>query len=192
MKHSQPNTPTRGKRKDELLKWRTARRNETAEQRPHTGSINMARHYSAAISGRDAHQRIFGTPLLKRSIVEELDMTHEQIVHALDNPETSIAALQDWCESVITGAMMARITGTGVAETDPILDHLLHIINTRTPEGRPVLTDADREQLLHAADVLTAVASITPAEVATLCAQVSTEAMQTGVLPDMLRRGGHA
>ena len=153
---------------------------------------HITKAVSAVAYGRDRHQIIFGTPLLKRSIVEELDMTHEQIVHALDNPETSIAALQDWCESVITGAMMAPITGTGVAETDPILDHLQHLINTRTPEGRPVLTDADREQLLHAADVLTAVASITPAEVATLCAQVSTEAMQTGVLPDMLRRGGHA
>ncbi|KDB51348.1 hypothetical protein X805_30690 [Sphaerotilus natans subsp. natans DSM 6575] len=144
---------------------------------------------AALVHGRHPHQIIFGTPLLKRSIVEELDMTYEQIVHALDNPDTCAAALQDWCEAVITGAMMARITGTGVAETDPILDHLQHLINTRTPDGRPVLTDADREQLLHAADVLTAVASITPAEVATLCAQVSTEAMQTGRLPEMLRGG---
>lgn len=150
----------------------------------------MARHHTAAVSNRDVHQRIFGTPLLKRSIVEELDMTYEQIVHALDNPGTCAAALQDWCEAVITGAMMARITGTGVAETDPILDHLQQLINRRQPDGSLVLTDADREQLLHAADVLTAVASITPAEVATLCAQVSTEAMKTGQLPEMLREGG--
>jgi hypothetical protein len=190
MRANQSSSLTKGKRKHEPSKWQTARRNETAEQRPPAGSIHMARHHTAAVSNRDVHQRIFGTPLLKRSIVEELDMTHEQIVHALDNPGTCAAALEDWCEAVITGAMMARITGTGVAETDPILDHLQHLINTRTPDGRPVLTDADREQLLHAADVLTAVASITPAEVATLCAQVSTEAMKTGRLPEMLREGG--
>ena len=130
---------------------------------------------------------VFGEPLLPRKQVDLVDAAHELIAMQLDIPSISAHALQQWCEAVITASLMARMTGTGDDEMGAICDHLQHLINSRRPDGSLVLTDADRERIAEAVDVMSAVATVTPAEIAVQCAVASQAAMASGRLPAMLK-----
>lgn len=143
-------------------------------------------------SNRDRYQHIFGTRLLPRDQVDDLDAAHELIAQQLDIPSISAHALQQWSEAVITASMMARMTGTGDVEMGPVCDHLQHLINTRQPDGSLRLTDVDRERIAEAVDVMSAVATVTPAEIAVQCAVASQAAMASGRLPAMLKGIGGA
>ncbi len=127
--------------------------------------------------------------MLPQRVVGRLDDVHELIAMQLDVPSVSAHALQQWSEAVITASMMARMTATGDVEMGAICDHLQQLINRRQPDGSLVLTDADRQQIAHAVDVMTAVASVTPEEIARQCASTCMAVMEDGRLPEMLRRG---
>lgn len=128
--------------------------------------------------------------MLPQHVVNKLDDVHELIAMQLDVPSISAHALQQWSEAVITASLMARMTATGDVEMGEICDHLQQLINRRQADGSLMLTDADRQQIAHAVDVMTAVASITPEEIARQCASTCQAAMESGRLPEMLRRSG--
>lgn len=147
---------------------------------------------ATAAAIRREPEYVFGQPLLPRDQVDLVDAAHELIAMQLDIPSISATALQQWSEAVITASMMARMTGTGDVEMGPVCDHLQELINSRHPDGSLRLTDVDRERIAEAVDVMSAVATVTPAEIAVQCAVASQAAMASGRLPAILKGIGGA
>lgn len=133
---------------------------------------------------------VFGSRLLARETVDALDVAHELIAQQLDIPSLSAHALQQWSEAVITSSLMARMTGTGDDEMGEICDHLQHLIKSQLPDGSLRLTDADRERIADAVDIMSAVVTMTPDEIAMQCAMASEVAMESGRWPEMLGMEG--